>query len=98
MKSQYVDEPIRLSPKKGLLTIKLPEAVVTDAFRKLSKKGTVVRISYQDESGDTSVLFLKESRKKVEKVVDKLKSEYFEGAETKKKKDKKKDKRKDKKK
>ncbi len=98
MKSQYVDEPIRLSPKKGLLTIKLPKDVVADAFRKLSKKGTVVRISHQDESGDTSVLFLKESRKKVENVVDKLRTQYFEGEGKSKKKEKKKDKKKEKRK
>lgn len=94
MKSQYVDQPIRLSPKKGLLTIKLPKKVVSEAFHKLSKKGTVVRISYQDESGDTSVLFLKESRKKIEKVVDKLRAEYFEDQEEQKKKEKKKEKKK----
>ena len=98
MKSQYVDQPIHLYPKKGLLTIKLPKQVVTDAFRKLSKKGTVVRISHQDESGDTSVLFLKESRKKVEKIVGKLEAQYFEDREKLKKKDKKKEKKKDKKK
>ena len=94
MKSQYVEEPIRLSPKKGLLTIKLPKKVIADAFRKLSKKGAVVRISHQDESGDTSVLFLKESRKKVEKIVDKLRTEYFEDLAKEEKKDKKKDKKK----
>ena len=93
MKSQYVDQPIHLSPKKGLLTIKLPEKVVSGAFRKLIKKGTVVRVSYQDESGDTSVLFLKESRKKVEKVVDKLKAEHFPDTVIEKKKGKKKDKK-----
>ena len=93
MKSQYVDQPINLSPKKGLLTIKLPKKVVSDAFRKLIKKGTVVRVSYQDESGDTSVLFLKESRKKVEKVVDKLRAEYFQDKTKDKKKDTKKDKK-----
>ena len=81
MKSQYVDQPIHLYPKKGLLTIKLPKQVVADAFRKLTKKGTVVRISHQDESGDTSVLFLKESRKKIEQIVDKLEAEYFEDRE-----------------
>ncbi len=96
MKSAYVDEAIHLYPKKGLLTIKLPKAVVADAFRKLSKKGSVVRISHQDESGNTSVLFLKESRKKVEKIVDKLKAEHFEDL-VKQKKEKKKEKKKERK-
>ena len=96
MKSAYVDEAIHLYPKKGLLTIKLPKAVVADAFRKLSKKGSVVRISHQDESGNTSVLFLKESRKKVEKIVDRLKAEHFEDL-VKQKKEKKKEKKKERK-
>ena len=97
MKSAYVDEAIHLYPKKGLLTIKLPKAVVADAFRKLSKKGTVVRISHRDESGNTSVLFLKESRKRVEKIVDKLKAEHFEDL-AKQKNEKKKEKKKEQKK
>ena len=90
MKSQYVDEVMRFSPKKGLLTIKLPKDVVSDAFRKLAKKGIVTRITYQDGSGSTSVKFLQDSSKKVEKIAKKLAQEYL----TKHGKDKKQDKKK----
>ncbi len=90
MKSQYVDELVRFSPKKGLLTIKLPMKVVADAFRKLEKKGIVTRVTYQDGSGTTSVKFLQDSHKKVGKIAKKLAEEHLE----KKGKDKKHDKKK----
>ena len=48
MKSQYVDEPMHFSPKKGLLTIRLPKKVVAEAFHKLSRKGIVTRITHLD--------------------------------------------------
>lgn len=92
MKSNYAGEAIVLSPKKGLLNIKLPKKVVSQAFKKLDKQGAVVRIAYQDGAGDTSVLFKTGSLKKVEKIVAKLKEEHFKG------KTKSKDKGKDKKK
>jgi len=92
MKSNYAGEAIVLSPKKGLLSIKLPKKTVAQAFKKLQKRGAVVRITHQDESGDTSVLFKTGSLKKVEKIVETLKAEYF------KEKTKSKDKNKDKKK
>ena len=78
MKSQYVDEMMRFSPKKGLLTIKLPKEVVDEAFRKLEKKGVVTRITYQDGSGSTSVKFLQDSHKKVGKIAKKLAEEHWE--------------------
>lgn len=92
MKSNYAGQPISLSPKKGLLNIELPKKVVAQAFKKLYKQGRVVRITYQDESGDTSVLFKTGALKKVEKIVEKLREEHFKG------KTKSKDKGKDKKK
>ena len=78
MKSQYVDEMVRFTPKKGLLTIKLPKKVVADAFHKLEKKGIVTRITYQDGSGSTSVKFLQDSHKKVGKIAKKLAEEHLE--------------------
>ena len=77
MKGTFARDDVVLSPKKGLVNIKLPKKVVAQAFQKLYKHGDVVRISHQDESGDTSVMFLKGSRKKVEKVVRKLQEEFM---------------------
>ena len=79
MKSHYVDEMMRFTPKTGLLTIKLPQKVVSEAFRKLEKKGIVTRITHQDGSGSTSVKFLQDSAKKVEKIAKKLAEENFAG-------------------
>ncbi len=90
MKSQYVDEVMRFSPKKGLLTIKLPKKVVSEALRKLEKKGIVTRITYQDGSGSTSVKFLQDSHKKVEKIAKKLAEEHLQKQGKDKKQDKKK--------
>ena len=90
MKSQYVDELMRFTPKKGLLTIKLPRKVVADAFHKLEKKGVVTRITYQDGSGSTSVKFLKDSHKKVGKIAKKLAEEHIEKKDKDKKQNKKK--------
>lgn len=92
MASHYKTEPVFFSPKKGLLNVRLPKKVVTQAFKKLYKKGEVVRITHQDDSGDTSVLFMKGSHKKVEKVLEKLKDQHFKKSV--KSKDKKSDKKK----
>ena len=81
MKGKYDRDDIVFLPKKGQLNIRLPEKVVANAFKKLHKRGDVVRILHQEESGDTSVLFLKRSRKKVGKIVQKLQEEYFEKQE-----------------
>ena len=78
MKSQYVDELMHFAPKKGLLTMKLPKKVVSEAFRKLEKKGVVTRITHQDGSGSTSVKFLQDSAKKVKKIAEKLAEENFD--------------------
>ena len=77
MKGKYARDDIVMSPKKGLVNIRLPKKVVANAFDKLYKRGDVIRISHQDESGDTSVMFLKGARKKVEKVVRKLQEEFL---------------------
>ena len=90
MKSQYVDEMMRFAPKKGLLTIKLPKKVVAEAFRKLEKKGVVTRITHLDGANSTSVKFLQDSAKKVEKIAKKLAEENFGGKGKDKKKSKKK--------
>ena len=90
MKASFPAEDIVLKPNKGLLSIRLPQKTVAQAFSKLVKRGTVTRISYQDEAGHTSVRFTKGARKKVEKITEELKEEYFGGRA--KSKDKKKDK------
>ena len=90
MKSDYAGQAIVVSPKKGLLSIKLPKKVVAQAFKKLTKQGAVVRITHQDGSGDTSVLFKTGALKKVEKIVAQLREDHFKGKTKHKAKDKKK--------
>ena len=90
MKAEIPGDDIVLKPNKGLLSIRLPKKTVADAFAKLVKRGTVTRISYQDEAGHTSVRFTKGARKKVAKITEELREEYFAGKS--KSKDKKKDK------
>ena len=77
MTSRYTTQPIFLSPTRGLLNIRLPRSIVADAFSRLYRHGAVVRIVHQDESGNTSVLFTKSARKKVEKILTDLRAEYF---------------------
>ena len=79
MRNRYTAQSIFLSPTRCLLNIRLPREIVVDAFSTLYRQGAVVRITHQDESGNTNVLFTRGARKKVEKILVRLRKEYFSG-------------------